>query len=97
VKSGGFIFPEDAEVEVDLGRGGDLHAGHMIHGETSGGQAEIIVALDEPPLGKALAVTDRIAGAGGVLRGRGRGMTILRVRAAGPGEGFARLAGVVAI
>jgi len=45
----------------------------MIHGGTRGGQAEITVALNEPSLRKALAVVDRMAGAGGVLQGGGEG------------------------
>jgi hypothetical protein len=38
----------------------------MIHGGTSGGQAEIIVALGELSLGEALAVMVRGAGADSV-------------------------------
>jgi len=39
----------------------------MIHGRTRGGQAEITVPLNEPSFRKALALVDRIAGAGGVI------------------------------
>ena len=71
-----------------------MACGPIIHGGTSGGQAEIAAACKERSLGKALAAVDRIGGAGGVLPGGDNGMTIPGIRVADPGEGFARLTGV---